>query len=143
MKLDTENERLDAVKNLHVRLGKMLKVYEHSEEPINHLDILCIIVMSERLAAIKDLIIVEMLLNSTQETLKELENLSERLQGKFLIHFEQMDNLFVKNFLMNRLESMTDFPIKQFKDPRVIKLRKEFVALSTALRNKYKEIYKI
>lgn len=146
MKLDTSRERLDVVLKLFNKAGRIEKAFRQNPR-VSFGDVLGLMVMSEKLVALEDLIKTEMLLEVALEVaLNEMDDVkdeSKETRAKFTAIFGDMSHDFLESLLVKRIDFMISFADNSFGDRRMVKFQEDFREAMIAMRERYKEIYQI
>ena len=142
MKLDTSRDRLDAVLKLFNKAGRIEKAFRQNPR-VSFGDVLGLMVMSEKLVALEDLIKTEMILEVALNEMDDVKDESEETRAKFRTIFGDMSHDFLESLLVKRIDFMISFADNSFGDRRMVKFQEDFREAMIAMRERYKEIYQI
>ena len=142
MKLDTSRDRLDAVLKLFNKAGRIEKAFRQNPR-VSFGDVLGLMVMSEKLVALEDLIKTEMLLEVALNEMDDVKDESEETRAKFTAIFGDMSHDFLESLLIKRIDFMISFADNSFGDRRMVKFQEDFREAMIAMRERYKKIYQI
>ena len=139
MKLETSVDRLQTVKKL---LSSAAKISDHFRTSEEHTfgDILGLMAMMEKLTALGDLIRTEIIL---EELFNDALRLKDGNRDKLSDIFRERTRAFLQTILIRRIETAGDFCTNDFSSSKLMKFQAEMRETMTALRGRYKEIYKI
>ena len=142
MKLDTSKDRILAVRNLYLRGEKIDSDFRNARQ-INFGDVLGLTAIMEKLVALEELIRTEIILERTAVELLNVSDETDETRQKFASTFATGAEFFLDRVLIPRIDSVTKFADNKFSDRRLLKFQKDLREKMTALRDKYKEVYKI
>ena len=142
MKLDTSRDRLDAVLKLFNKAGRIEKAFRQNPR-VSFGDVLGLMVMSEKLVALEDLIKTEMLLEVALNEMDDVKDESAETRAKFTAIFGDMSHDFLESLLIKRIDFMISFADNSFGDRRMVKFQEDFREAMIAMRERYKKIYQI
>lgn len=142
MKLDTSKDRILAVRNLYLRGEKIDSDFRNARQ-INFGDVLGLTAIMEKLVALEELIRTEIIFERTTVELLNVSDETDETRKKFASTFAMGAEFFLDRVLIPRIDSVTKFADNKFSDRRLVKFQKDLREKMTALRDKYKEVYKI
>ena len=142
MKLDTANDRLQTVQKLFRRAGKINDSLRKNASRVSFGDVLGLMVMSEKLVALEDLIKIEILLSDTADVVLKLQG-EDNAKQKFETVFAEKAKIFLEDILLGRLESMKNFADNDFSDRKLANFQTDFKETMTLMLDRYREVYKI
>ena len=142
--------------NLESNLNKIklvTKLYERAKEidddfrkkektnPVSFGDLFGLMVMMEKLTALRDLLVTEKILENAGDAPHKLEGLSESVIDEFVFIFKGQRYMFVKMVLAQRLRSMANFANNKFEDERLMEFQKDFREIMEELLDFYVKTY--
>ena len=142
MKFDTSKDRILAVRNFYLRAEKIDSDFRNARK-INFGDILGLMAIMEKLVALEDLIRTEAIFERTALELLNVPDESEDTRKKFASTFATGAEFFLDKVLIQRVESVINFTDNNFSDRRLMKFQKDLREGMTALREKYRDVYKM
>ena len=142
MKLDTSKDRIMAVRKFYLR-GEKIDSDFHKAQRVDFGDVLGLIAIMEKLIALEELIRTEIIFERTAVELLNVPDETSETRNKFAATFASGAEFFLDRVLIHRVDSLIKFTDNNFSNRRLMRFQKDLREGMTALRDRYKEVYKI
>lgn len=143
MKFDTTNDRIAELDRLFVSAVKIEKAFKREVENIDLGDILALLAMMENIYGLKELIRTEQLFNDTMTEAFAVADETSATRQKFIALFGKNAAAFIKDILIVRLNMCLNMARNDRYDVRLAKYQADFKRTLTAMRDTYRDIYKL
>ncbi len=139
-KLDTNLDRLKVVIELYDRAKKIDDDFKAGGQP-SFGDILGLMVMMEKLTALRELLRTEKIFENALEGIYKVEGVNDEPMKEISLIVRGQNWAFAKLVLIGRLKTMINFAENKFDDERLIKFQKDFRDAMKDLLKYYSEAY--
>lgn len=141
MKLDTSEDRLEAVKRLYARATKISDAFRRKSNRVSFGDVFGLMALMEKLNALEELIRTESFWEQAIQEIYDVEDVEEDTREKFVAATASNAYVFLKVILVTRVETLRNFTDNEYESRRLLEFQKEVYELMTALREVYEDIY--
>ncbi|MBR3497587.1 MAG: hypothetical protein IKO05_01175 [Selenomonadaceae bacterium] len=139
-KLDTNLDRLKVVIELYDRAKKIDDDFKAGGQP-SFGDILGLMVMMEKLTALRELLRTEKIFENALEGIYKVEGVNDEPMKEISLIVRGQNWAFAKLVLIGRLKTMINFAENKFDDERLIEFQKDFRDAMKDLLKYYSEAY--
>ena len=139
-KLDTNLDRLKVVIELYDRAKKIDDDFKTGGQP-SFGDILGLMVMMEKLTALRELLRTEEIFENALEGIYKIEGVNDEPMKEISLIVRGQNWMLAKLVLIGRLRSMINFAENKFDDERLMEFQKDFRDAMKDLLKYYSEAY--
>ncbi|MBQ3337153.1 MAG: hypothetical protein IJG80_07115 [Selenomonadaceae bacterium] len=139
-KLDTNLDRLKVVIELYDRAKKIDDNFKAGGQP-SFGDVLGLMVMMEKLMALRELLRTEKIFENALEGVYKVEGVNDEPMKEISLIVRGQNRVFAKLVLIGRLRSMINFAENKFDDERLMEFQKDFRGAMKDLLKYYSEAY--
>lgn len=139
-KLDTNLDRLKVVIELYDRAKKIDDDFKAGGQP-SFGDVLGLMVMMEKLTALRELLRTEKIFENALEGIYKVEGVNDEPMKEISLIVRGQNWAFAKLVLIGRLRSMINFADNKFDDERLMEFQKDFRDAMKDLLKYYSEAY--
>ena len=139
-KLDTNLDRLKVVIELYDRAKKIDDNFKAGGQP-SFGDVLGLMVMMEKLMALRELLRTEKIFENALEGIYKVEGVPDETMKEISLIVRGQNWAFAKLVLIGRLRSMINFAENKFDDERLMEFQKDFRDAMKDLLKYYSEAY--
>ena len=143
MKFDTTIDRIAELDRLFIAATRIEKAFKREVENIDLGDILALLAMMENIYGLKELIRTEQLFNDTITEAFAVGDETSATRQKFIALFGRNAATFIKDILIARLGMCLSMARNERYDESLAKYQDDFKRTLTAMRDTYRDIYKL